>query len=86
MSSDVSVRGGWGVIGIELIFADELQHAGLLEIPDDLTHGHRPSMIVSSRLLVLHKIDARCGDRFLQADFSLPILIATCKTGEITLD
>jgi hypothetical protein len=28
MSSDVSVRGGWGAIGIELIFADDLQHAG----------------------------------------------------------
>jgi hypothetical protein len=26
MSSDVSVRGGWGVIGMELIFADDLQH------------------------------------------------------------
>ena len=27
-------------------------------------------MIVSSRLLVPHKIDAKCGDRFLQADFA----------------
>ncbi len=25
-------------------------------------------MIVSSRLLVPYKIDAKCGDRFLQAD------------------
>jgi len=25
MSSDVSIRGGWGAIGIELIFADDLQ-------------------------------------------------------------
>ena len=30
MSSDVSIRGGWGAIGIELIFADDLQHAGYL--------------------------------------------------------
>src|SRR5258706_297247 len=28
-------------------------------------------MIVSSRLLVPHKIDAKCGDLFLQADLSL---------------
>jgi hypothetical protein len=40
MSSDVSVRGGWGAIGIELIFADDLPACQLLEIPDDLTHGH----------------------------------------------
>jgi len=27
-------------------------------------------MIVSSRLLVPHKIDAKCGDRFPQADLN----------------
>ena len=27
-------------------------------------------MIVSSKLLVPHKIDAKCGDRFLQADLN----------------
>src|SRR5260370_28753299 len=29
-----------------------------------------PGTIVSSRLLVPHKIDAKCGDRFLQADLN----------------
>jgi len=30
MSSVVSVRGRWGAIGIEVISADNLQHAGCL--------------------------------------------------------
>jgi hypothetical protein len=39
MSSDVSVPGGWGVIGIELIFADDLQHAGYLRFRTTYSDG-----------------------------------------------
>jgi len=61
-----------GVIGIELIIADDLQHAGYLRFRTTslmVTSG----MIVRSRLLVPYEIDAKCGDHFLQADF--PVLI-----------
>jgi hypothetical protein len=67
MSSDVSIRGGWGAIGIELIFADDLQHAPVTGDSERPHSWSLPGMIVSSRLLVPHKIDAKCGDRFLQA-------------------
>jgi hypothetical protein len=38
-------------------------------------------MIVSSRLLVPHKIDAKCGDRFPQADFAILIVGAMPPKG-----
>jgi hypothetical protein len=38
-------------------------------------------MIVSSRLLVPHKIDAKCGDRFLEADLNEAARAANATQG-----
>jgi hypothetical protein len=48
----------------------------------------RPLFLSYNRLenCCMFRVDAERGDHFLQADFSLPISIATWKTGEITLD
>src|SRR5580700_2977938 len=58
MSWDVSIRGGRGAIGIELIFADDLQHAPFTLDSERPLSWSLSGMIVSSRLLVPHKINA----------------------------